>query len=94
MTVMMENSMEGATPAHRGRKQVSACVSAPMAPQAEVCMCGRARAGIPLRTSSLLPWKMAAHWSQWAPNPRRGGEGFEEAIVAYSSNSSSSAHLP
>ena len=37
-----------------------------------------------MRTSSLLPRKMAAHWSQWAPSPRRGGAGFEEATVASS----------
>eukprot|EP00966_Prymnesium_polylepis_P192701 4466505-Prymnesium_polylepis.1 len=27
---------------------------------------------------------MAAHWSQWAPSPRRCGAGFEEATVASS----------
>ena len=46
--------------------------------------CERARAGAPSRASSLLPWRMAAHWSQWAPSPERGGAGFEVAVVATS----------
>lgn len=50
----------------------------------EVHTCGRAWAGVPSRTVSLLPRKMAAHWSQWAPSPWWGGAGSEEATVASS----------
>ena len=44
----------------------------------------RAGAGAPLHASSLMPWKMATHRSRWAPSPRRGGAGLEEATIASS----------
>ena len=81
---VMAMSLDGVSPAHRERKHVSAYACAPMAPRAGTRTCERARAGAPSRASSLLPWRMAAHWSQWAPSPERGGAGFEVAVVATS----------
>ena len=57
MTVLMPNSMDGATPAHRERKQVLACVCAPMTPRAEMRTCGWAGAGAPSLVSSLSPFR-------------------------------------
>ena len=57
MTVLMPNSMDGATPAHREHKQVLACVCAPMTPRAEMRTCGWAGAGAPSLVSSLSPFR-------------------------------------
>jgi hypothetical protein len=75
MTVMMPNSMNGAMPAHRERKQVSACVCARMAPQAEMCIYARARAGVPLRASPLSPFgeTLRTQFRGWDPSERRAG---------------------
>ena len=75
LTVMMPNSMDGAMPAHRERKQVSACVCARMAPRAEMCICARARAGVPLRASPLSPFgeTLRSQFRGWDPSERRAG---------------------
>ena len=84
MLVVTAASVNWAMAANRERKQVSAFACVPMAPRAEMHTCGRAGAGAPLHASSLMPWKMATHRSRWAPSPRRGGAGLEEATIASS----------
>ena len=75
MVVVTAASVNGAMAANRERKQVSAFTCAPTAPRAEMHTCGRAGAGAPLLTSSLLPLKMVlqARFRGRDPSKRRAG---------------------
>ena len=70
MTAMAAVLMDEASPAHRERKQVSARVCVPLAPRAEMCTHGRARAGVPSHVSSLLPFRkvLRAQFRGWDPS--------------------------
>ena len=66
-------SFGGVSPAHCERKHVSVTCVTLVATRAEMRTCGRARAGAPLRTSSLLPLRKAlrALFRGWGPSKRR-----------------------
>ena len=75
MTAVAAVPMDGASPANRERKHVSAYKCAPMAPRAEMRTHGRVRAGIPSRASLFSPFKkiLRAQFRVWDPSERRAG---------------------